>query len=291
MTATPPLWTPSDAQVRSTRIHRFLQFVNERHGLALDGYFDLHAWSVADKQAFWVDVWDFCGVLGERGERVLVNGEQMEKALWFPDARLNFAENLLQEPPGGPDTVVMHFRAEDQVAYTVTHAQLLDRVSRIAAWLRKAGIRSGDRVAGYLPNMPETVIAMLAATSLGAVWTSTSPDFGEDSVIERFGQTGPRILFSRMAIIITARFRTFVPGLQPYRRPFPALSRWSRSRWRDWRGRCPAFAGAGCWRRRQNRCSSSTAASISRCISCILPGPPASPSALPTRRVVYCCST
>ncbi|HPQ94142.1 MAG TPA: acetoacetate--CoA ligase [Thiolinea sp.] len=195
MTATPPLWTPSDAQVRSTRIHRFLQFVNERHGLALDGYFDLHAWSVADKQAFWVDVWDFCGVLGERGERVLVNGEQMEKALWFPDARLNFAENLLQEPPGGPDTVVMHFRAEDQVAYTVTHAQLLDRVSRIAAWLRKAGIRSGDRVAGYLPNMPETVIAMLAATSLGAVWTSTSPDFGEDSVIERFGQTGPRILF------------------------------------------------------------------------------------------------
>ncbi len=117
----------------------------------------------------------------------------MEKAQWFPDARLNFAENLLCKKNS---EVAIYFRAEDQVEYTLTWRQLYEQVASVADWLRNNGLEPGDRVAAYMPNMPETVVAMLAATSLGAIWTSTSPDFGEESVIDRFGQTSPRFLFS-----------------------------------------------------------------------------------------------
>lgn len=193
---TQPLWIPNPATVKQTLIHAFMQFAGQRHEKSFEDYHTLYKWSITEQETFWSTLWDFGEVRGDKGERVLLNGDDIEQAQWFPDAQLNFAENLLREPEDGPETVVMHFRAENQVEYSLTYAQLVDQVARVAAWLHTAGVGKGDRVAGYVANMPETVVAMLATTSLGAVWTSTSPDFGEDSVIERFGQTEPTVLFA-----------------------------------------------------------------------------------------------
>ncbi len=190
--STPPLWRPRPEQITDTSIHQFMQQASADSGQDLMHFDALHAWSVQEKASFWSLLWDFAGVVGDKGERILLNGDQIEQAQWFPDARLNFAENLLQERPA--DEIVMHFRAEDKVSYAVTYAQLYDQVARTASWLRSVGVVAGDRVAAYVPNTPETIVAMLAATSLGAIWTSTSPDFGHESVIERFGQTEPKVL-------------------------------------------------------------------------------------------------
>jgi acetoacetyl-CoA synthetase len=193
MTTNQPLWAPSQAAIDTANITQFMAQVNQRHGLALKDYDALYQWSLDEKELFWSQVWDFCGIIGDKGERILIDGERIEDAQWFPDASLNFAENLLRK---SNDEVAIFFRAEDQVKYNLTWKELYQQVASVAAWLKAQGLRPGDRVAAYLPNMPEAVVAMLAATSLGAVWTSTSPDFGEDSVVDRFGQTEPRFLFT-----------------------------------------------------------------------------------------------
>jgi acetoacetyl-CoA synthetase len=136
------------------------------------------------------------GVIGTRGERTLVDGDRMPGAQWFPDARLNFAENLLARRPADDAGDALVFRGEDKAARRVSHAELVAEVSRVAAALRAAGIRPGDRVAAYLPNMPEAIVAMLGAASLGAIWSSCSPDFGIEGVLDRFGQIEPRVVFT-----------------------------------------------------------------------------------------------
>ena len=188
-----PLWTPSQASIDAANMTRFIAQVNQRHDLSINDYHALYQWSIDQKETFWSELWDFCEVIGDKGERILIDGEDIEKAQWFPDATLNFAENLLRTKN---DEIAIYFRAEDQAEYSLTYRELYDQVASVADWLKSNGLKPGDRVAAYLPNMPETVIAMLAATSLGAVWTSTSPDFGEDSVIDRFSQTEPRFLFT-----------------------------------------------------------------------------------------------
>mgnify|MGYP002266821047 CR=1 FL=1 len=187
------LWTPSQDQVNQSLMKEFMALASSRSGHSFGSYAELYDWSIDDKQEFWSTLWDFCGVIGDKGERVLIDGDDIEKAQWFPDASLNFAENLLRNKSSES---AIYFRAEDQVEYSLTWRQLYDQVASVADWLRSNGLEAGDRVAAYMPNMPETIVAMLAATSLGAVWTSTSPDFGEDSVIDRFGQTSPRFLFT-----------------------------------------------------------------------------------------------
>lgn len=193
MNESKPLWTPSQASIDAANMTRFIEQVNQHHALSIDDYDALYQWSIEHKEAFWSETWDFCGIIGAKGERILIDGDNIEKAQWFPDASLNFAENLLRKRNGD---VAIYFRAEDQVEYSLSYRELHDQVASVAAWLKSNGLEPGDRVAAYLPNMPETVVAMLAATSLGAVWTSTSPDFGEDSVVDRFGQTEPRFLFT-----------------------------------------------------------------------------------------------
>ncbi len=196
---TKPLWEPSPRDVERAQITRFAAFVRERHGLKAPDYAALHAWSVAEPAAFWESVWDFCGVLAAaRGDTVLEHGGRMPGARWFPGARLNYAENLLRRRDDGPAIV---FRGEAPAADAdrtsdrrISWRQLHDHVSRAAQGLRAAGVGPGDRVAGYLPNLPETVIAMLATTSLGAVWSSCSPDFGVQGVLDRFGQIEPKVL-------------------------------------------------------------------------------------------------
>jgi acetoacetyl-CoA synthetase len=188
-----PLWTPSQANIDAANMTRFIAQVNQRHNLSITDYDALYQWSIDQKETFWSELWDFCEIIGDKGERILIDGEDIEKAQWFPDATLNLAENLLRT---NNDEIAIYFRAEDQVDYSLTYRELYDQVASVADWLKSNGLEPGDRVAAYLPNMPEAVVAMLAATSLGAVWTSTSPDFGEDSVIDRFSQTEPRFLFT-----------------------------------------------------------------------------------------------
>ena len=193
MTEQQPLWSPSQAGIDAANMTRFIAQVNQNYGQAISDYDALYQWSVDEKESFWSEVWDFCGIVGDKGERILIGGDNIETAEWFPDASLNFAENLLRRKDS---EIAIYFRAEDQVEYSLTYQELYAQVASVASWLKARGLQPGDRVAAYIPNMPEAVIAMLAATSLGAVWTSTSPDFGEDSVIDRFGQTEPRFLFT-----------------------------------------------------------------------------------------------
>ena len=188
-----PLWVPSAKTSGDTLLSRFIVEINRRFNQELGGYPELYQWSLEQQEQFWTAVWSFCEVIGTPGQRVLVDGQDIEKAIWFPEARLNFAENLLRRRDQG---VAIAFWAEDQLRQEVSWDQLYREVAVLAAWMKGQGIGPGDRVAGYLPNMPASVVAMLATTSLGAIWTSTSPDFGKESVIERFGQTLPKLLFA-----------------------------------------------------------------------------------------------
>ena len=194
MSGGPVLWQPSDQEVRRTRVDLFRRRVNEEHGLELADHAALWRWSVAEPAVFWTGVWDFCGVVGERGEGpVLEDAERMPGARWFPAARLNYAENLLQGPDAAEALVC---RDEDGRTVRLTFGELRRRTAAVAAALAADGVGPGDRVAGFLPNLPETVIAMLAASSLGAVWSSCSPDFGLQGLRDRFGQITPKVLFA-----------------------------------------------------------------------------------------------
>ena len=188
------LWVPSREIAEAANMTAFLRRVNERHGTHLADYPALWQWSVTDRAAFWDCVWDFCEVIGAKGSGpVLRDGERMPGARWFPEARLNFAENLLRRRDDGTAIV---FRGEDRVASEVSYRELYAEVSRLAQALAEAGVRPGDRIAAYMPNIPGTVIAMLAAASLGAIFSSCSPDFGVQGVLDRFGQIEPKILFA-----------------------------------------------------------------------------------------------
>ena len=187
------LWTPRPEAAAASAMAAFTARAAELAGRTFADYAELHAWSVASKEDFWSLVWDFCGVIGERGERALLPGKRMQDARWFPNAKLNFAENLLRD---SGNAAALVFRGEDKVERRLGRDELRLEVARFAAALKAAGIRPGDRVAAYMPNMPETLIAMLAASSIGAVFTSASPDFGVQGVLDRFGQTEPRVLIS-----------------------------------------------------------------------------------------------
>ena len=179
-----PLWQPNPNTVGDTRMAMFMQAMG--HGR----YADLWQWSIDQPEAFWSRLWDFCGAVGDKGQTVLRDGDKMPGARWFPEARLNYAENLLQRREGE----ALVFWGEDQVKRRMSRAELYAEVARFQRFLVDAGVGEGDRVAGYLPNLPETLIAMLATTALGAIWSSASPDFGVQGVLDRFGQIAPKVL-------------------------------------------------------------------------------------------------
>ncbi len=189
-----PLWRPDQARIARTNMVEFMAAVEEDWNLDIPDFDALHAFSIGDKEKFWQSLRDYAGIIAETwGEVVLADGERMPGARWFPDARLNFAENLMRRRDDG-DALV--FRGEDKVERRLSHAELYDQVSRLAQALRRSGIEAGDRIAAYLPNLPEAITGMLGATSFGAVWSSCSPDFGVQGVIDRFGQIEPRVLFA-----------------------------------------------------------------------------------------------
>jgi acetoacetyl-CoA synthetase len=175
--------------------------LNDAYGLQMSNYHALYEWSVTNPQHFWSAVWDFCGVVGERGVApgidIMENEHLMPGAKFFPKARINFAENLIErEFKSRTDCDAMIFWGEDKLRKRVTYRELDEQVSRWQQAMRTMGVKKGDRVAAFMPNMPEAVIAMLAATSLGAVWTSCSPDFGVQGVVDRFGQVEPVLLIA-----------------------------------------------------------------------------------------------
>ena len=189
-----PLWTPSAERVAASGMTRYLTYLSDQHGLAFDSYKALWQWSVDERAKFWETLWDFGQVKASKTcNETVVNGDQMPGAKWFVGAELNFAENLLRFRDDQP---AMVFQCEGQTPRTVTYAELYDRVARLAKALRAMGIVAGDRVVGFMPNLPESIIAMLAATSIGAIWSSCSPDFGIKGVMDRFGQIAPRVLFT-----------------------------------------------------------------------------------------------
>ncbi len=192
---TKPLWSPSGERIATSQVVQFMLFVRERHAVKVGpNYFSLHAWSLENPGAFWSAVWDFCGVLAsQRGDAVLENADRFPGARWFPGARLNFAENLLRFRDDRPALIALLENDERRV---LTYGELYRQVAQVAASLRAAGVGPGDRVAGFMPNVAETVVVMLAATSIGALWSSCSPDFGLEGVVDRFGQIRPRVLFA-----------------------------------------------------------------------------------------------
>jgi len=185
-----PLWRPAPERVAHSNVMAFIGQANRRHGLALKTYRELHAWSVNERADFWDLVWDFCDVIGEKGERRLIDGDKMPGAQFFPDAKINFAENLLRKR--GPGDALI-FQGEDKLSYRLTWDELTALVSRLQQALAAAGVGEGDRVAAMLPNLPESIALMLAVTSLGAIFSSCSPDFGERGVLDRFGQIEPKV--------------------------------------------------------------------------------------------------
>lgn len=196
-----PIWTPTPERIANANVTAFMHALNDAYGLQMSNYHALYEWSVTNPQHFWSAVWDFCGVVGERGVApgidIMENEHLMPGAKFFPKARINFAENLIErEFKSRTDCDAMIFWGEDKLRKRVTYRELDEQVSRWQQAMRTMGVKKGDRVAAFMPNMPEAVIAMLAATSLGAVWTSCSPDFGVQGVVDRFGQVEPVLLIA-----------------------------------------------------------------------------------------------
>ncbi len=196
-----PIWQPSQQRVESSNVQQFIKHINIQ-GFNIENYSQLHQWSVENKKDFWLEIWQFCDVIGYKGDCILGEGlarrqtfSPTRDTIWFPQSQLNYAENLLAYAYQAPEEIAIIFKNERGQSKQLTWQDLCDQVSIIQQWLKQNGVEKGDVVAGYLPHLPETVIAMLATTSLGAIWTSTSPDFGVDSVIERFGQVQPKIFF------------------------------------------------------------------------------------------------
>jgi acetoacetyl-CoA synthetase len=189
-----PLWTPSEERKREANITRFMNEINTRYTLNLSSYPELHHWSIENIPEFWAAAWDFAEIKASKPyDRVIEDLREFPGAKWFPGARLNFAENLLRYRDDQPAFI---FQGETQTSKRMTYVELYDSVARLARSLRDAGIGAGDQVVGYMPNLIETAVAMLAATSLGATWSSCATDIGPAAAIERLGQVKPKAMFT-----------------------------------------------------------------------------------------------
>jgi acetoacetyl-CoA synthetase len=189
------LWEPRPEVIDQARITQYLRWLAEHHGVAAADYQDLWEWSVGEPGAFWDSLWEYFGVLGQRGDGPALSG-QLPGATWFPGATLNYARNALRTARTDPGRVAIIACAEDAPPRTVTYGELAAEVGRVRGALRALGVGQGDRVAAFLPNIPEALIGLLATASLGAIWSSCSPDFGAHSVIDRFAQIRPTVLFT-----------------------------------------------------------------------------------------------
>ena len=189
-----PLWTPSEERMRNANLTRFIEYVNGKHGKKFKTYPDLYQWSIEDIPSFWARLWEFVDIKASRGYTQVVDDlKKLPGANWFKGARLNFAENLLRYRD---DRLAFIFKGETQKYARMTYRELYTTVARLAKALRETGVKPGDRVVGYMPNLMETAIAMLAATSVGATWSSCATDIGSQAALDRLGQIEPKVLFT-----------------------------------------------------------------------------------------------
>jgi len=199
-----PLWSPKENQQKSSNMWRFLEYVNEQYRLKISDYDTLHDWSIKHKEDFWSAVWTFCEIRASREwSSVITKTDDFPHYEWFKGSRLNFAENLLRYGTSEIDknNPAIIFWGEEQADKTrlkrsLTYQELYLQVTVLAQAMRKLGVTKGDRIAAFMPNVPEAIIAMLATTSIGAIWSSCSPDFGINGVLDRFGQIKPKVLFT-----------------------------------------------------------------------------------------------
>ncbi|CAG23040.1 acetoacetate--CoA ligase [Photobacterium profundum] len=196
------LWRPSRERIQSSLLYQFMIQLSEQQNTLFHDYHQLHHWSITHSDIFWDQVWDFSDVIGHKGEPTCLTPPQStlpaKETQWFPNATLNFAENLLKNwnRHAAADAIVFHCEGQKELQQRISWQQLYRQTSQLTQFLAAKGVKKGDVVAGYIPNIPQAIIAMLATSTLGAIWTSTSPDFGADSVVERFGQTKPKVLLT-----------------------------------------------------------------------------------------------
>jgi acetoacetyl-CoA synthetase len=190
-----PLWTPSPEDRKRATVARFMDWVGERHGRSFSDYEELWEWSTRELEEFWGSIWDFCGVRASRPYECVLASREMPGARWFPGAELNYAENVLRGDRQAEDVAVLH-ASELRELQSLTWGELSEQVARVAGGLRALGVGRGDRVAAYMPNIPETLVTLLAVSSVGAVWSSAAPEFGARSVIDRFAQIEPTVLLA-----------------------------------------------------------------------------------------------
>ncbi len=194
MSCNKPVWVPKEEKIKSANITRYMKYVNEKYSKDFKTYDELYQWSIEKLNDFWASIWDYTGIKYSQSYDKVLGKTEMPGAEWFSGAKLNFAENLLRHSDKDKDAIV--FKGEGQDVEKYSYKQLYSIVAKLAKALKDAGVKKGDRVAGFMPNMPQTVMAMLAATSMGAIWSSCSPDFGFKGVMDRFGQIEPKVLFT-----------------------------------------------------------------------------------------------
>jgi len=217
------MWKPSVEQIERSQMFEFKEFINTRHGLNLDSYTDLHDWSVDNIHEFWAFAWEFFDIIHTQPYTQVVDDvSKMPGAKWFTGVRLNFAENLLRRRD---DKTALIFKGESQLVRKLTYAELYSEVAKTAAALRTAGVEKGDRVAGFVPNMPESIIAMLATTSIGAIWSSSSPDFGIKGVLDRFSQIEPKVLFAANGYFYNGKFHDSLEKLKGILHDLPSVEK------------------------------------------------------------------
>ncbi len=217
------LWQPSPERMQQANLTRFAALVNQRWHAGATDHASLYDWSIREPVQFWESIWDFAGVIGEKGSApYLIDADRMPGAQWFPQARLNFAENLLRRRDSEAAIV---FWGESKVRRRLTFAELYDQVSQLAQALRALGVKAGDRVAGFMPNLPEAPIAMLATSSIGAIWSSCSPDFGVQGVLDRFGQIEPKVLLCVDGYYYAGKTIETLGRIEEIARQLPALEK------------------------------------------------------------------
>ncbi len=215
------LWNPTKNQIQESQMTRFAEFVNDYHQLSLQNYDELYNWSVKNIAEFWHTFWDYCKIIHTgKIESVVDDDLKMPGAKWCPGVKLNFAENLLRYRD---DKIALIFKGEGRKPQYITYKQLYDRVSILAGAIRNAGVQSGDRIAGFLPNMPITVIAMLATASIGAIWSSCSPDFGIKGVLDRFKQIEPKLLFAVDGYYYNGKKFNYLDKIKQIAKQLPSL--------------------------------------------------------------------
>ncbi len=217
-----PLWMPSPERIAHTRMTAFMREVERRHHIAIPDYAALYGFSIERMEDFWRLMWEFGGIRGNMGARVIAKRDEMPGATFFPDATLNFAENLVRRRDDGPAII---FNGEGRRRVILSWRDLHDGIAAFAAALRREGLQPGDRVAGYLPNMPETVVAALGAAAIGAVWSSCSPDFGVQGVLDRFGQIEPKIFVAADGYYYGGKPHDCLPKIAEIVRRLPSVTR------------------------------------------------------------------